>query len=90
MLDTDYKLRRHTTYLFHSKQLSSELNLMEVGNKRNRDAEDDDPDDLDVQADNGLRRRLISVICGLVTVMHIFMGTKSVEPVHQSCVPLME
>ena len=42
---------------------------MEVENKRNRDAEDDDPDDLDVQADNGLRRQLISVICGSVTVM---------------------
>ena len=63
---------------------------MEGGNKRNRGDDDDEPDDLDVQADNGLRRRLITVICGLVTVMHIFMGTKSIEPVHQSCMPLME
>ena len=63
---------------------------MEVGNKRNRDAEDDDPDDLDEQADNGLRRRLISVICALLTVTHIFMGTKSIEPVHKCCAPLLE
>ena len=63
---------------------------MEVGNKRNRDAEDDAPDDLDEQADNGLRRRLISVICGLLTVTHIFMGTKSIETVHKCCAPLLE
>ena len=63
---------------------------MEGDNKRYRGADVDKPDDQDVQAENGLRRRLISVICGLLTVMHISMGTKSIEPVRQPYAPSIE
>ena len=63
---------------------------MEGGNKRYRGADVDEPDDQDVQAENGLRRRLISVTCGLLTVMHICMGTKSIEPVRQPYAPSIE
>lgn len=57
---------------------------MDNPRKRNREDEVDDPDNDEannVEAGNGLRKRLITIICGIVTVMQIFMNMKSEDPI---------